>query len=183
MGATDFFTTASGKNIREAYSKAVQNAIDEDGNDPYNGTISTTCSVKDVTAEYHKSKMELEEFMNEYLNKKGIKRDCYAICLNPPVENTNKTKTVVKNKTHKGARKWETVYDVTDYRGQIYATRLLKEEAVTDARKMTEKTGDKTYIRLRKRLVGSDYCVAEIEYKKSDKERLGRWKFFGYAAC
>lgn len=183
MGATDFFVTSSGKNLSEAYSKAVQNAIDEDGNEPYNGTISTTCSVKDVTAEFNKSKMELHEFINEYLDKKAIKRDCYAICLNPPVENTNKTKTVVKNKPYKGTRKWETVYDVTDYSGQIYSTKLLKEEAVTEARKRTEKTGEKTYIRLRKRLVGSDSCVAEIEYKKSDKERPGRWKFFGYAAC
>jgi hypothetical protein len=183
MGATDFFTTASGKNIKEAYSKAVEYAIDEYGNDSYNGTISTTISVKDVTAEYHKSKMELEEFMNEYLNKKGTKRDCYAICLNPPIENNNKTKTVVKNKPYKGTRKWETVYDVTDYSGEIFTTKLLKEEAIVEARKRTEKTGDKTYIRLRKRLVGSDYCVAEIEYKKSDKERPGRWKFFGYAAC
>ncbi|MCS5623720.1 MAG: hypothetical protein NZ735_07170, partial [Candidatus Marinimicrobia bacterium] len=44
MGACDFSLIQIGKykTVREAYKDAVQDALYEDGHDPYNGTISTT---------------------------------------------------------------------------------------------------------------------------------------------
>lgn len=41
-GATTFFIGSHGKNMQDAYNNAVQDAIIMYGNDPYNGTISTT---------------------------------------------------------------------------------------------------------------------------------------------
>lgn len=42
MGAHDFTTTTTGKTATKAYETAVADARYEYGNDPYNGTISTT---------------------------------------------------------------------------------------------------------------------------------------------
>lgn len=42
MGATEFYTIGRGANFGDAYNEAVRDAIREYGNDPYNGTISTT---------------------------------------------------------------------------------------------------------------------------------------------
>lgn len=44
MGACDFGTSVIGKfeNVNEAYNQACDDAIHYHGNDPYNGTISTT---------------------------------------------------------------------------------------------------------------------------------------------
>lgn len=49
MGATDFFTTAAGESVSEAYNRAVREALQEYGNDPYNGTISTTEGYRKVS--------------------------------------------------------------------------------------------------------------------------------------
>lgn len=42
MGATTFITGGYGETVAEAYASAKADAIEEQGNDPYNGTISTT---------------------------------------------------------------------------------------------------------------------------------------------
>lgn len=42
MGACDFYTTAPGANLGEAYRAAVNEARREHGDNPYSGTISTT---------------------------------------------------------------------------------------------------------------------------------------------
>jgi len=49
MGASTFWDTATGKTLEEAYDKAVQSALFEYGHDSYNGTISTTRGVIDIT--------------------------------------------------------------------------------------------------------------------------------------
>jgi hypothetical protein len=49
MGATTFFTTAKGKSLTNAYNNAVDQATYDYGNDPYNGTISTTDGVINKT--------------------------------------------------------------------------------------------------------------------------------------
>lgn len=50
MGAHNFSDQAKGKNINQAYRNACDSATYEYGHDPYNGTISTTDGVIDVTA-------------------------------------------------------------------------------------------------------------------------------------
>jgi hypothetical protein len=42
MGACDFTTIGIGKDLRDAYRNAVEDALYECGHDSYNGTISTT---------------------------------------------------------------------------------------------------------------------------------------------
>lgn len=51
MGATDFTTYHAGENLAKAYNDAVREATSEYGNDPYNGTISTTSGADQVVRE------------------------------------------------------------------------------------------------------------------------------------
>jgi len=53
MGATNFDETHFGKNVKEAYADAVDDARFEYGFDPYNGTISTTNGVYLFPKEVH----------------------------------------------------------------------------------------------------------------------------------
>lgn len=48
MGATNFLTSASGKDVYAAYQNAISDARHEHGNDPYNGTISTTAGFTEI---------------------------------------------------------------------------------------------------------------------------------------
>ena len=54
MGATDFTTTATGRNAQEAYRAACEEATYEHGHDPYNGTISTTSGVRELPSSLFK---------------------------------------------------------------------------------------------------------------------------------
>lgn len=183
MGATEFFIKGRGRTIKEAYEQAIEDAIDEYGNDPYNGTISTTTRFIDVTDEYKKSKKSMPEYINDKMDR-ASKRDCFAICLEKPVENTNKTKSVVINKPYKGTRQWKLIYKVVNWNGSdCFFESEKKEDAVKAARAYSEKNQATTYIHIVKKLVGSKAEVAEIQYKKSDKEKSGLWQFFGSAAC
>lgn len=182
MGAESFYTKSWGKNMSEAYSNAVSEAIHEYGNDVYNGTISTTNSFRDVTAEFKRSGLSLKEFINVQ-HEKLNKRDCVGVCVNQPKVNTNKVKTKVINHVYKGARKWETIYTATTKWGNKFiGESQFKDEAVKKARAYTEKTQEETVVSLSKRLVKSDSKVATIEYKKAKEECNGEYVFIGWGA-
>lgn len=50
MGAHNFTTRGTGRNVTEAYRDACREAEYEDGHDGYNGTISTTSGVREIPA-------------------------------------------------------------------------------------------------------------------------------------
>lgn len=58
MGAEMFEQNAKGSTLVEAYNRAVQDAFYESGHDSYNGTISTTSDVVDVSACFPKGTTE-----------------------------------------------------------------------------------------------------------------------------
>ena len=68
MGACNFFITARGSSISEAYQSAVDNATADHGWDSYNGTISTTNGVKDKTSML-KSLLEQRQDRNEAIHE------------------------------------------------------------------------------------------------------------------
>jgi hypothetical protein len=178
MGAEAFITRQRGMNASEAYALAVESAESEHGKDAYNGTISTTTSFRDVTAEFRKSKKERRQFIDDMLENAG-KRDCYVIEEESPVKNTNKIKSVVK-----GTSKWELRYNVyTGWEDRQLKSFKTKTDAVKYAREHTEKSQNTTFVRMEKVLTNQDANVACIKYKKSTHEKEGTYIFFGYAAC
>jgi hypothetical protein len=183
MGAQAFITRQRGMSANEAYIHAVQHAESEEGRDPYNGTISTTSSFKDVTADFRKSKKDRRQFIDEMLENAG-KRDCYVIEEITPVHNTNKIKSIVDHKVIKGTSKWELKYNVyTGYDDRQLKSFKTKTDAVKYAREYTEKSQNTTFVRMEKVLTNQDANVACIKYKESSKESGGLYIFFGVAAC
>lgn len=84
MGACDFDVIAYGKDLKDAFNNAVQDALYEHGHDSYNGTISTTSLIGlDTNAPRYGTKA-----FDKYLNKRftlsgdkgGVKKwECYAV--------------------------------------------------------------------------------------------------------
>ena len=69
MGACSFRDSARGKNMSEAYKNACHEAVSEYGNDSYNGTISTTSGVTDLTNEFKRSKLSINEFIEKHIDR------------------------------------------------------------------------------------------------------------------
>lgn len=181
MGASFFRTTYRGKSLSDAYKNAVEDAEEEYGHDSYNGTISTTHNLFDKTKEYKAGNKSLNEYIDSWVEK-GCKRDCFAICLEEPKTNTNKIKTQVEHIITPGTKKWVLKYCVYTYDAKILGSYNTKGDAVKRAREYTEKTQETTHIAMEKHLEKGTATVAKITYKRSDKEKDGKWIFFGWAA-
>ena len=180
MGASWFEITAYGNSLREAYSNAVQDAEQESGHDSYNGTISTTHTIDDLTAQYKRSKKSFNEYTRLQVDKLN-KRDCAGICILDPIVNKNKTKTQVEHVVTPGTKKWVLKY-VVQRGDHVIGSWNTKGDAIKDARKYTENNQIPTSIVMKKYLEKGDNTVAKITYKKAPNERDGEWIFFGYAA-
>lgn len=181
MGGIDFYVSSWGKDAKDAYTKAIEEAEYEHGNDPYNGTISTTDGFTDVTNEFLNSGLDVRTFMDRKLQR-CEKRRCYAICLQKPVINNNKIKSVVENVPTKGTTKWALLYVLYDGGHSEMSKYNTKTEAIKAARQHVEKTHNTVQIRMEKRILNGNQNVAIIKYKKATNEKPGQWKFFGIAA-
>lgn len=185
MGSIDFELHSWGKTIREAYQNAVDEAVHEHGNDYYSGTISSTNGYSDVTNDYKRSGKNLNKYVQDVLNNSG-KGSCFAICMQPPIKNTNKTKSEVKHNVIRGTKKWQLKYvvysnnDIHDGYSKVKSF-LTKGEAITFARKRVDELECIAVVKMEKELFGADPTVATIRYKKSSKEKMGQWLFFGVA--
>lgn len=184
MGACSFTQKSMGASMSEAYRNAVSEAREEYGNDSYNGTISTTSGVRDVTEEFKRSGLSLHDFIDKNIDRAQKWGSCLGICLKPAKSNTNKIKSQVTNIVEKGTKKWVLKFVVIDGgfdRNEI-GSKNTKGEAVKLARAYTEKTRTRTYIEMRKVLEKGSKKVAEINYKGSSNESTGEYIFFGWAA-
>ena len=184
MGASLIEVRGQGSSITDAYKSVVEDAIYEHGNDSYNGTISTTNGVKDVTKQFRSFGKSISEFVdyvyeNDQLQKWG---NALGVCLVEPVLNTNKVKSQVKTTPQKGSRKWETRYVVQLFDGTVIGSSEFQIDAIKLGREYTEKTKEKTYVHITKKLIGSSTLVSEISYKAADKEKPGLYHFIAIAA-
>lgn len=181
MGACQFENRGRGKSAQDVFNKLVENAEREYGDDPYNGTISTVSGFRDITEEYKRSGKEIHRFINDKFEY-ASKRDCFAICIHPPVANKNKTKSQVEHIVTPGTKKWVLKYVVYNHHGNELSSFDTKGDAVDFARTRTEKTQQTTIVEMRKVLDKVNPRVAKITYKRSTTEKDGEWIFFGYAA-
>ena len=181
MGASWFQTSQRGASLNEAYRTAQEDAEREHGYDGYNGTISTTHTITDLTDNFKRSGKSMAEYIDMQMDKLH-KRDCAAICVEKPVANNNKTKSQVEHVVTPGTKKWILKYMVYDNCDHYVSSHLTKGDAVKKAREYTERTQTPTTIHMEKTLEKGNRTVAKITYKKSSTEKLGRWVFFGWAA-
>lgn len=182
MGASFFRTSYRGKSLSDAYKRAVEDAEEEYGHDPYNGTIATTTAygVIDRTREYKASGKSLEDYINIQSDKLS-KRQCAAICIEEPKGNSNKTKSQVEHIITPGTKKWVLRY-VVRHNDHFIGSWPTKGDAIKDARRYTEANQVATTISMEKYLEKGTTTVAKITYKRSTNEKDGKWVFFGWAA-
>jgi len=184
MGATLIEVNSRGFSMREAYNTAVEDAIYEEGNDPYNGTISTTNGIVDITKEFKSSGKILKEYADYLCENSKLQKwgPALGICINEPIVNNNKIKSQVVTRPQKGNRTWKTVYEVKVYNGDVIASSEFQADAIKKAREYTEKTKEATSVHICKHLIGGHTLVSDITYKKADKERPGFYHFIALAA-
>lgn len=180
MGSTTFYHKRTAPSMKEAYNELVEDAIDEYGNDPYNGTISTTNGFVDVTKKFKDSGKKLSAFI-ESAEDVMSKRDCWGICVLEPKLNTNKIRSQVELVPQIGRRIWETRYEV-HAENRLIGTHSLQAGAIKIGRDYTELTKIATQVSRVNILKEGEKDVAFINYKPSSEERQGEYVLFGWAA-
>jgi hypothetical protein len=180
MGSTTFYHKKTASSMKEAYNQLVEDAIDEYGNDAYNGTISTTNGFVDVTKKFKDSGKKLSAFI-ESAEDVMDKRDCWGICVLEPKLNTNKIKSQVELVLQVGRRVWETRYEV-QAEGRLIGSHPLQAGAIRIARDYTELTKISSHVIRVNVLKEGEKDVAFVNYKPSSEERQGEYVLFGWAA-
>ena len=79
MGACNFSITVYGKDTDDAYKRAVKNSIKYRGDDPYNGTISTTRGVKLVEPPAKYGTKAFYEWEDKQLDKLSKWGHCISV--------------------------------------------------------------------------------------------------------
>lgn len=184
MGSSWFTSQSRGKNVNNAYNRAVEHADTYYGHqEGYSGQINSTSGCRDVTKEHKASGKSIRQFMDDQMDRLTKHQGAQAICIQEPKGNTNKTKTEVKNIVTPGTKKWILKYEViSEETGKFIFSSLTKTEAVKKAREYTEKHEETTRVTMKKVLEKGDPKVATIKYKKSSTEKDGEWIFFGWAS-
>lgn len=172
MGAIQKEDTITGRTLKEAFKKIQDSDREELGNDYYSGGWNNAQGVVEVS----KAKFDSED--------PGKHEPAWAWCTNRPIGNNMKTKTTVTNYPVKGTRKWVTKYMVDDPRWEGTIIEEYKQaDAIKKARALVEKNPEwKLKVYIAKVLEQHQPLVAEIKYKKSSKERDGRWDIKGCLA-
>lgn len=183
MGSQAFTTYSRGKNVNDAYNRAVEAANDEYGHqEGYSGEINSSGGFRDITSEFKSSKKSLDAFINDQMEHLTKFDGARAICIDEPKQNTNKIKTQVEHIVTPGTKKWVLKYVTYSSSGKLGAYDT-KGAAVMAARSYTEKNSCTTTVHMEKVLEKNNTKVAVINYKKSSDEKEGRWVFFGWASC
>jgi len=180
MGASEFILKQRGKDRSDAFKQAYDDAQEEHGHqEGYSGAINCTSLAGDKTADYKKSGLSINKYIDKELES-CHKRNCYSICVKEPVINKSKIKSQVEHIINKGTAKWILEYSVYEY-DQPIKSFFKKGLAVSCARAHTEKTGRRTSVVMEKHLESGSHTVAMISYKQSKNEAPGEWVFFGLA--
>lgn len=183
MGASWFQTQSKGKNVQQAYNRAVDLANDEYGHqEGYSGQINSTPGFRDVTKEWKASGKSMAQFMDDAIDKLTKHQGAQAICIQQSIENKNKTKSQVEHIVTPGTKKWVLTYVVYCGDSRI-ASAVTKGDAVKRARDYSEKHQCSTIIKMERRLEKDSHAlVAKVTYKPSTTERDSEWVFFGWAS-
>lgn len=182
MGATQFIEKTRAYSMRDAYNQLVEDATFEYGSDRYNGTISTTQGFVDKTADWKKSGLDINSFIDREIENTSKWGPAWGVCIAQPKENKLKIKTQVEDIVVPGTKRWELVYFVLDNHGNKINSSPSKTESVKLARQFTEKTTQSTSVVMERVLVSCSPTVARITYKKDKNQAPGMYYFFGYAA-
>lgn len=182
MGAELIERTIRARNIQEAWKQVYDEAKDYSGHqEGYSGDFNTCSFDRDVTS---MTKTKSFREIDEYIIDECDKRSAWGYCMEEPVSNTNKIKSQVDVTPQKGTRKWETVYKaVTTWDQREIARDKSQTVCIKKARTYVESNPEvNVKVIIAKELIEGNSQCATITYKKATKEKLGLYKFIGWAA-
>lgn len=171
MGAISKEDSIQGRTLAIAFKELQDSDREELGNDSYSGGWNNAQGVIEVS----KKKFDSGE--------PDKHEPAWALCTHKPVGNNMKVKTKVINYPVKGTRVWLTKYQVQHPdTGSVIVSLNKQADAIKKARELVEENpGWRLSVVISKRLTSSSR-VADVEYKKSSKERDGKWEVKGCLA-
>lgn len=194
MGAMSFYDTATGATPQEAFSKLVNEALEQYGSDSYNGTISTTelCGGPIVLARSYSVASEKAGY--KYAEEHGFGEKWTSHCLDLGVCEYQIVTAKKAPREQKNPAKYETKYVWCSGGKQIMAD--TREKAEQLAMDYALKNQTDIVIRKQKCLVSGDDTVVKIvtsvrktktKPKKVPKgaivKEIHMYGFYGWAAC
>lgn len=180
MGHVQVYEIAHARSMGEAYDKLHDAAEEEHGHEQgYSGAINSSMFRGDITRQYNAAK-DKKKFIEEIQDK--CSGECYGVCLVEPKSNPNKVKSKVTIHPQKGAKKWETVYiGFTLFDDRQVCEGKTQGECIKKARAYAEKHQCRVHITITKKLTKGEPSIGVVEYKPSNKEKLGKYLFIGDA--
>jgi hypothetical protein len=182
MGAELIERTVRARSIKEAWDIVYRDAEEYSGHqEGYSGDFNTCQFTKDMTS-FLKS-MKTKQ-LDEYIEEHCPKREVWGYCIVDPVQNKNKVKSQVDVTPQKGTRKWETVYKAVTSWEDIEVARDKSQTLCIKKARVYIENNPSVNIRviIAKELIEGNTQCATIAYKKSTTEKLGLYKFIGWAA-
>lgn len=196
MGGTTFEDYGYGKTPEEAFRSAVADAIYEVGHGGYSGTIAEKDSFTMIEVpakwkgnEYAYANHLIEEDDSRVSDKWGP-AGCILLESKDAVEKVPYA-TTVERYDQKGARKWETYFEIIT-RGDfaqpdiLVGTRASQTEAEKVAKEWVKANNRSVRIRIGKRLINGDQNIVTVHPKTKDvkvKKAQNKYLFFGWASC
>lgn len=137
----------------------------------------------DVTKKFHKSGLDLNEFIEDYLTRvpSGY---AYYIELRKPKTKIMKKKYKVVNIVNKTVRKWATIINFVDDNDTLVYSEssktMTKAKAISKAKELVQGTGKDITITLTKQVVAGEPQIASV-VTNPDIVTKGNYCFFGIA--
>lgn len=192
MGACSFIETAFAGSVREAFDNLVKEAIRENGNGPYNGTIST-CSLERTVKKFDKYSKSNEDKAYKLIEEDGYGDKWYAKAIDLGIVHYE-IMTIKKLAAKKEKPKWVMAYVV--HYGRKAKSFKTKTEADAEAMKLL-KNGEKD-VYVSKEYVNTikdSEIVSEFKVEKTQKntkpktlksnqscKEVHKYMFYGFAA-
>lgn len=203
MGAESYILQAIAESPEEAYKGLVEEARDEYGYDPYNGTISTTDGFEMAYPSYNPKNVTKKSIKDayDYIKRDNNGRKYTATCIDCGIKGYI-LREVSRKATHKEPPRYETCYEcvVMGERGndeviQSYPTKQQADKYMK--RYLLHNVAEFPRVRKTRKLVSgtdtvTDFTVKSKTYKSrphpknmEDKQiiELHGYIFYGFGAC
>lgn len=201
MGAQQFFETEEGRTREEAFSKLVSFAIEQWGNDGYNGTISTTELVGDTVVIAKKFSQTAVEKARDYAEDDSYGDKWESRCLDLGVSSyviKEIKKTRVEDEVRHPVYQTRYILCLSEYSNKPANNKTYKSEKMAEnaAIKLAADTGFSVSIRKREVLVSGDDTIEKISVSSktckarpknlpagATVEAFHTYAFYGWASC
>lgn len=199
MGAQAFTEIAEGINIREVFDRLVRDAIYENGNDSYNGTISTCNLVGRPRKVFDKYSLDNIDVARVFIKNDNYGEKWQADWIDLGV--CRYEVRTVKKKTKKPTAEYKMQHCVYEYGETLRDKKLLAHKdtkkaaddiAIKYALEGKEVVVEKDYVKIKGDALETDFEITTKNYDKKPKLKpmegrviveIHKYILYGWAAC